>query len=113
VPSPSPDLIPGYNRISLDSLSEAQLDRLLDNLVSVPELDEYGISMVLNWAVDNRSAAAIRFIKKRIVRASERRGAQDWSYRIGHTGLFPVTKLRFTCMASAIQASSLDYALWY
>ncbi len=71
-----------YNRISLDSLSEAQLDRLLDNLVSVPDLHEYGISMVLNWAVNNRSTAVIQFVKKRIVRASERRAVRDWSYSI-------------------------------
>jgi hypothetical protein len=71
-----------YNRIPLDSLSEAHLDRLLDNLVSVPDLDEHGISMVLNWAVSNRSAAIICFIKKRIQQASERKAARDWSYSI-------------------------------
>jgi hypothetical protein len=71
-----------YNRIPLDSLSEAQLERLLDNLVSVPDLDEHGIGMVLNWAVSSRSVIVIRFIKKRIQRALERRKARDWSYKI-------------------------------
>ena len=71
-----------YNRIPLDTLSEVQLDRLLDNLVGVPELDEYGINMVLNWAVKERPSAIIRFIKKRIARFLERRAARDWSYRI-------------------------------
>jgi hypothetical protein len=71
-----------YSHIPLDSLSEAQLDRLLDNLVSVPDLDEHGIGMVLNWAVSNRSVIVIRFIRKRIQRALERREAGDWSYNI-------------------------------
>jgi hypothetical protein len=71
-----------YDRIPIDSLSEAQLDRLLDNLVPVPELEGYGINMVLNWAVKDRPSAVIRFIKKRIARLSERRAARDWSYRI-------------------------------
>ena len=69
-----------YDRIPVDSLSETQLHRLLQNLVLLPDLDEHGISMLLNWAVNNRSSALIGFIKKRIVRASERRAAGDWSY---------------------------------
>jgi hypothetical protein len=71
-----------YNRIPLDSLSEAQMDRLLDNLVCVPDLDEHGIGLVLSWAVSNTPAAVVRFIRKRVQRALERRAARDWSYSI-------------------------------
>ena len=71
-----------YNRIPLGNLSESQLVRLLQNLAPVSDLDEHGIGMVLNWAVGNRPSALIGFVKKRIVRASERRAAGDWSYDI-------------------------------
>ncbi len=71
-----------FDRIPLDSLSEAQSNRLLDNLVFVPDLDEYGIGMVLSWFASYRPTAIITFIQKRIERASKTRAARNWSYKI-------------------------------
>lgn len=71
-----------YNRIPLTSLSEHQFKRLLDNLIEVPDLDEHGIGLVLNWSVDNMPRALIDFLKKRVVRAVDARSSLDWSYDI-------------------------------
>ena len=71
-----------YAKIPLANLSDTQFDRLLQILVSVPDLDEHGIGLVLNWAVTNRPSALIGFISKRITTATERRLEADWSYKL-------------------------------
>jgi len=71
-----------YQRIPIHHLTEHQFDRLLENLVAVPDLDEYGIGLLVGWAVKNRPAAVAQFVRRRISEARKERSKKNWSYHI-------------------------------
>jgi hypothetical protein len=98
-----------YSKISIANLSEAQFDRLLGILLPVPDLDEHGIGLVLNWGVTNRPSALIRFIKKRIETATERALDGDWSYRVvpGHSNKIYLNGLQNAAELSGFRADIL------
>lgn len=71
-----------YHRIEPSHLTESQLDKLIDKLVPVPDLDEHGIGSVLGWMAKERPATFTKLLTARIERARTERIAHNWRYRI-------------------------------